>query len=66
MRVFLKGYAKRGLLIEANSFHGRIIFNHETVLEILVVGFFLLYIYIFLRYGTGLLVFSKGFKAQPG
>lgn len=44
MRVFLKGYAKRGLLIEANSFHGRIIFNHETVLEILVVGFFLIYI----------------------
>lgn len=66
MRVFLKGYAKRGLLIEANSFHGRIIFNHETVLEILVVGFFLFYIYIFLSYGTGLLVFSKGFKAQPG
>lgn len=46
MRVFLKGYAKRGLLIEANSFHGRIIFNHETVLKILVEGFFL-FIYIY-------------------
>lgn len=62
MRVFLKGYAKRGLLIEANSFHGRIIFNHETVLEILVVGFFLFYIYISKIWHWTIGVF-KGFQS---